>query len=451
MPEVSSLHNPPLQEGALVLNSSSFIFSENPAPPPNVDPSDPVASLKQGQLQIANTLQQITDVLKAVQISVGEIPLLASGIMDLKKKIDEHETKMSKLEEDHRTLLQKVDYLEGQNRRNNLIFKGITEKPRESWSQSEDVIRDLLKNVFKIKDVSIERCHRVGPLRPQNRHPRPIVVKFTFWKDRERILKRRGSLAGTNVFLEEDFTARIQRARFHLRAFSRTIVHPDSVRPILSYDKLLVGGVTYTYNDESGKVIQTTARGPRLTSSELPPRIIPSSTNGESLASGILGKDQLVVRQPLLPDPTSQQTPRPTNITVETDQRAPTQAPSSPLICFDSDSTSQQTVRPNTTEKIDKRTPTPPPRKRQPPNRFTPSQPSAVSNKRKVSSPQATETTKKPKPPTLKSRGSHAKTSRSGLAVQERTVTEPVNSNYSSSQDQFSCNSESEQECANTH
>ena len=59
------------------------------------------------------------------------------------------------------------------------------------------------------EDLKIERAHRVGKTRPPFRHaggrkvesqPRPIVLRFQLWKEKERVIKQpgRSDLKGLN-------------------------------------------------------------------------------------------------------------------------------------------------------------------------------------------------------------------------------------------------------------
>ena len=99
-----------------------------------------------------------------------------------------------------------VEYMENQNRRNNVKILGIEEDPdkEKSWDDTEELVQSLNKDKLgSSKCFEIERCHRVRyPGKKQSSHerphlnqfgrsdePRPIVAKFLRWKDKEEILK----------------------------------------------------------------------------------------------------------------------------------------------------------------------------------------------------------------------------------------------------------------------
>lgn len=104
---------------------------------------------------------------------------------------------MSKLTEDVRKLTQTVTFereramkLESHSRRNNLIFYNISEEAKESTSKIEDLIYTYLEEKLNMageaNDISIDRVHRLG--KRKEHKPRPIIVKFSFHEDKERIL-----------------------------------------------------------------------------------------------------------------------------------------------------------------------------------------------------------------------------------------------------------------------
>ena len=94
-------------------------------------------------------------------------------------------------------LYDQQDYLENHSRRNNVKIMGITENDdsKESWEQSENKAIEAIRSRLKIvQEMKVERAHRVGRPRPPFRHiggakvkskPRPIIVKFQNWKDKE--------------------------------------------------------------------------------------------------------------------------------------------------------------------------------------------------------------------------------------------------------------------------
>lgn len=80
-------------------------------------------------------------------------------------------------------LATKVDYLEGQSKRNNLIIDVIAESPRETWAELEKKVKSLFVEKLQL--------HREGKgtlyWEPGRETPRHIVVRFHKYKDTGQI------------------------------------------------------------------------------------------------------------------------------------------------------------------------------------------------------------------------------------------------------------------------
>lgn len=80
---------------------------------------------------------------------------------------------------------EKNEKLEAQSRRDNLKFYNMHGESQETWEQSENKIRTYLSEKLGIDGCHIERAHRL----PSKSTPRPIIAKFSFFKDKEKVLK----------------------------------------------------------------------------------------------------------------------------------------------------------------------------------------------------------------------------------------------------------------------
>ena len=99
--------------------------------------------------------------------------------------------------------------------RNNLIFCGIEETPNETPTESENKIRSFIADRLElaqndVDSLRIERAHRIGAKDGnQGSTSRKIVVKFTYFKDREIVRKERTKLNGSNFYMHEQFPPEI--------------------------------------------------------------------------------------------------------------------------------------------------------------------------------------------------------------------------------------------------
>lgn len=133
------------------------------------------------------------------------------------------------------------DYLEGQSRRNNMVVDGIAESPHETWTESEDKVREMISEKLKIE---VDRARRiVKPTTSPGDRPRPIVIKFLRFKDKVAVLERAKKKRGTYFFLDKDHPEAVRHKRKELIPamkaarecgdihYDRLIVHPPSMKP----------------------------------------------------------------------------------------------------------------------------------------------------------------------------------------------------------------------------
>ena len=94
---------------------------------------------------------KMEDVKRMLEALRGE---MKSGFAKLNvERVEEVERRLGTLED-------RVDYLENQSRRNNIVIYGVPEEGRESWEDSEDIVRRV------VYQIGIERITvtLIGPI-----------------------------------------------------------------------------------------------------------------------------------------------------------------------------------------------------------------------------------------------------------------------------------------------
>lgn len=139
-------------------------------------------------------------------------------------------------------------------RRNNLLFIGIDDDPKETWQQSEEKVITFCSTQLTLPLLSsnIERAHRIGTFSADKK--RPIIVKFNNYKAKDGILSCGIKLKGTNYAIREDFAAATRLARSKLLKYIR----PAKCAFKLKLDKLLVGKRCFSYDSLSDSIIECT-------------------------------------------------------------------------------------------------------------------------------------------------------------------------------------------------
>lgn len=188
---------------------------------------------------------------KRVAVLQNEVHELKASLDFTQKEFDELKLSKTVMETVNKSLIslsEKSDYNESQSRRNNLIFDGIQESESETWSDSEAKVKKLLSEKLGIdhQKIELERAHRTGKTSSEATRPRPIVAKFLRFKDKQEVLSNAKKLAGTNIYINEDYPEAVRQKRKDLLPamkearkrgdiaylrYDKLIVHPPSKKP----------------------------------------------------------------------------------------------------------------------------------------------------------------------------------------------------------------------------
>ena len=161
--------------------------------------------------------------------------------MELRSENQELKTQVTDLES-------KVAYLEGQSKRNNLMFHGIP----ESRDERKILDRNLeMPNASADSEVPIERAHCMGKYSRDK--TRPIVVKFLNYKHKNAILMNKVKLKGRKYRIQEQFSEKITNER---KSFQPLIEEAmaDEKRFFVKYNKLVIDDKTYMYDHKTKSV-----------------------------------------------------------------------------------------------------------------------------------------------------------------------------------------------------
>eukprot|EP00745_Piridium_sociabile_P031717 TRINITY_DN52698_c0_g1_i5.p1 TRINITY_DN52698_c0_g1~~TRINITY_DN52698_c0_g1_i5.p1 ORF type:complete len:344 (+),score=84.28 TRINITY_DN52698_c0_g1_i5:194-1225(+) len=158
-----------------------------------------------------------------VQTLNDEIASLRRENDDLKKRVLDTE--------------RKADDLEGRSKRNNLIIYGLLRTPGETPSDCEGVVSDMIVDKLDMTgDIQFDRVHRL------NASPTsPVIACCTFYKDKEKILKAKRKLKGSQVCIGEDFSYRVREIRKKLSPHLKK-ARSEGKRATMIFDHLLIDG-----------------------------------------------------------------------------------------------------------------------------------------------------------------------------------------------------------------
>ena len=114
-----------------------------------------------------------------------------------------------------------MEYLENQSRRNKIRVSGIPESPGETWTDSENKVKEAIKNSLGL-EIEIEQAHLVDKRKKvgrkqqskeENEKPRTIVCKLMDWKQRQSVIREARKVKPKGFYIAEDLARSTLRKR----------------------------------------------------------------------------------------------------------------------------------------------------------------------------------------------------------------------------------------------
>ncbi len=172
------------------------------------------------------------------------------GLSEMNINYNKLALKTAKLEQDNIDLHEHILNLECHQRRNNLVFEGITENRGETdWDVYNKIVHELSKvpHIGEYAfEMQISRCHRLGPY--LHGKTRPVIAHIHWYGDRQLILRHKQELPNRN-YVREDFLPEIEDRNRFLRPIAYAASRPGSqYRWIVRIDrgKLILDGKVFT-------------------------------------------------------------------------------------------------------------------------------------------------------------------------------------------------------------
>lgn len=176
--------------------------------------------------------------MNAMKTQIRRLQRATEDLYDVKYQIED-------MEKENKILRNKVIDMQERSMRDNLIFTGINEDNQQNFEDTEKLVQDLIKNKLDIQEeIEIERIHRFG--RRFGDRPRPIVVRFSRYKQRELIRKKARELKGTGYGIHEQYPHEIERVRKELYPVLRQ-ARAWNNKAVLIKDKLYINNKLYVF------------------------------------------------------------------------------------------------------------------------------------------------------------------------------------------------------------
>ena len=167
---------------------------------------------------IKSIRKDITDLQASLQFTQAKFEESNQKMEQIGVTLSIHSENLNDINQQADQVDDQLEYLEKQSRRNHVRITGIPEDKdvEQSWDDTEKVVKQSIKDKLSInEDFEIERCHRVNSCRRrsnntagQSEEPRPIVAKFSKWKEKEIVLKKAREIKPQGVRFLADLSSR---------------------------------------------------------------------------------------------------------------------------------------------------------------------------------------------------------------------------------------------------
>ena len=184
---------------------------------------------------------------------------------ELIHKIDSNTKQLSFISEENKLLHKentelksRLDTIEQNQLRNNVLVSGIQEGPYEQYNMTKLRIQEMIavtinsgnvvQDLETAKGIEIIDCKRLGKYR--NNYSRPISVTFATRDDKEMFLSNKRALPG-GIYANEEFAIHIKQNRDRLRpilCLAKSLPQYREKSKMVS-DKLIINGISYGIDD----------------------------------------------------------------------------------------------------------------------------------------------------------------------------------------------------------
>lgn len=183
---------------------------------------------------------------ESLEYSQQQVSQLAEENNTLKGSVKTLTEETRRLREENSHIKDTVLDLQARSMRDNLVFSGIPENNEENTEATikNFILKNLKLPADTVNNISFHRAHRLGGRRQEGQRPRPIVVKFVHFKQKELVKGRGRELRGTDFSVNDQFPKEILERRRRLFPVRRKFIDGGS-RAVIAVDKLYVNGQLY--------------------------------------------------------------------------------------------------------------------------------------------------------------------------------------------------------------
>lgn len=196
-------------------------------------------------------MEELKELRKMMREVIQELRNNTQEIKELKEEIQKKEERWAseKVELVNRIkkLEDREEKREKEQRKNNIIIKGmgLTE------NENEQSIKDLIKKSIGV-DTVIKRVYNIN----KKEEWKIILAEVETWEQKREIMLHKNKLKGTKIYIENDLTKEERRIQTELVKIAKDEREKGS-RVKIGYKKLVINNVSYEWNEMERGVTET--------------------------------------------------------------------------------------------------------------------------------------------------------------------------------------------------
>ncbi len=197
--------------------------------------------------------QDVKDQRASLEFSQATIDVLKKDNASLRMDLNCLKQQVTDLQYENFHLSKDVLDMQCRSMRDNVIIHGIPEKGKETYMETEQLVKSFLKDSFQLEEKEVDaihfsRAHCIGQSRHGMLRPRPVVAKLTDSKAKLVIMGKGKRLKDTPFSISDQFPPEILRRRRLLYPVMRDARNAMK-RTCLSVDKLYIDGKLFRNSD----------------------------------------------------------------------------------------------------------------------------------------------------------------------------------------------------------
>lgn len=114
--------------------------------------------------RLDGVIRDVQELKTSLEFTQDKLEEMRMGHKEIETKIKSFENNIMNSKQEMDEMFTKLDYIENQYRRTNILIDGIADEKGETWSESEKKVRQMLSSNLGLDgtNIDIERAQRIG-------------------------------------------------------------------------------------------------------------------------------------------------------------------------------------------------------------------------------------------------------------------------------------------------